>query len=262
MVASAGLPLRQWSSNNQTVLNAIPPELRETETLLDLDHEASVTTLGVLWEPATDLSSFKQPKWKECSTLTKREILSQISSLFDTLGLIGPTISKAKILLQVVSEWQDIQKKFAGLVHLRISRHALSPGYARLEVHGFSDASEATYGACFFLRSISSAGSCTGRLLMSKLKVAPVDTKSIPRLELCAAHLLAKLVVHAMNSVEIAATVYLWTDSTIVLDWLAATPSSWKTFMANRVAEIQELTTHAVWNHVPSKDNPRSSTDA
>ncbi|XP_062714099.1 uncharacterized protein LOC134290891 [Aedes albopictus] len=59
-----------------------------------------------------------------------------------------------------------------------------------------------------------------------------------------------------MDSVEISATVYLWTDSTIVLDWLAATPSSWKTFVANRVAEIQELTTHAVWSHVPSKDNP------
>ncbi|XP_062713178.1 uncharacterized protein LOC134290149 [Aedes albopictus] len=272
MLASAGLPLRQWSSNNQTVLNAIPPELRETETLLDLDHEASVTTLGLRWEPATDFLSFKQPKWKEYSTLTKREILSQISSLFDPLGLIGPTISKAKILLQglwklhldwdtpvppaVVSEWQDIQQKFAGLVHLRIPRHVLSPGYARLEVHGFSDASEAAYGACLFLRSISSDGSCSVRLLMSKSKVAPVDTKSIPRLELCAAHLLAKLLVHAMDSVEISATVYLWTDSTIVLDWLAATPSSWKTFVANRVAEIQELTTHAVWSHVPSKNNP------
>ncbi|XP_062704582.1 uncharacterized protein LOC134286899 [Aedes albopictus] len=272
ILASAGLPLRQWSSNNQTVLDAIPPELRETETLLDLDHEASVTTLGLRWEPATDLLSFKQPKWKEYSTLTKREILSQISSLFDPLGLIGPTISKAKILLQslwklhldwdtpvppaVVSEWLDIQQKFTGLVHLRIPRHVLRPGYARLEVHGFSDASEAAYGACLFLRSISSAGSCTVRLLLSKSKVAPVDTKSIPRLELCAAHLLAKLLAHAMDSVEISATVYLWTDSTIVLDWLAATPSSWKTFVANRVAEIQDLTTHAVWSHVPSKDNP------
>lgn len=100
MLARAGLPLRQWSSNNQTVLDAIPPMLRETETLLDLDHEASVTTLGLRWEPATDLLSFKQPKWKEYSTLTKRAVLSQISSLLDPLGLIGPVISKAKILLQ------------------------------------------------------------------------------------------------------------------------------------------------------------------
>ncbi|XP_065084340.1 uncharacterized protein LOC135706623 [Ochlerotatus camptorhynchus] len=127
--------------------------------------------------------------------------------------------------------------------------------YARLEVQGFIDASEAAYGACLYLRSITSAGSCTVRLLMSKSKVAPIDTKSIPRLELCAALLLSKLLVQAMDSFDISATIYLWTDSTIVLNWLSATPSTWKTFVANRIAEIQELTIHAVWNHVPSKNS-------
>jgi hypothetical protein len=34
------------------------------------------------------------------STITKRTILSTISKLFDPLGLIGPIITKAKILLQ------------------------------------------------------------------------------------------------------------------------------------------------------------------
>ncbi|XP_065081812.1 uncharacterized protein LOC135704276 [Ochlerotatus camptorhynchus] len=272
LLASAGLPLWQWFSNSQTVLDAIPQELRETETLLDLDHEASVTTLGLRWEPSTDLLSFKQPKWTEFATLTKRAILSQISSLFDPLGLIGPTISKAKISLQglwklqldwdaavppvFVSNWQEFKQNLTVLTQLRIPRHVLSPGYARLEVRGFSNASEAAYGACLYLRSITSAGSCTVRLLMSKSKGTPIDTKSIPRLELCAALLLSKLLVQAMDSFDISATIYLWTDSTIVLNWLSATPSTWKTFVANRIAEIQELTIHAVWNHVPSKDNP------
>ena len=33
---------------------------------------------------------------------------------------------------------------------------------------------------------------------------------------------------------------YAWTDSTIVLNWLSSEPSVWATFVANRVAKIQE----------------------
>ncbi|XP_062557814.1 uncharacterized protein LOC134222670 [Armigeres subalbatus] len=96
MLASAGITIRQWSSNSPVVLETIPPELRETSTLRDLDHEASITTLGLRWEPSTDFLLFKPPHWVEFPVLSKRALASQISSLFDPLGFACPTIAKAK----------------------------------------------------------------------------------------------------------------------------------------------------------------------
>lgn len=50
--------------------------------------------------------------------------------------------------------------------------------------------------------------------------------------------------------------VYYWSDSTIVLSWIAREPTQWKTFVANRVAEIQRETKDSRWYHVKSEDNP------
>lgn len=49
---------------------------------------------------------------------------------------------------------------------------------------------------------------------------------------------------------------YLWSDSTIVLGWIKQPPNKLKTFVSNRVAEIQELTSTDTWNHVSTKENP------
>jgi hypothetical protein len=46
--------------------------------------------------------------------------------------------------------------------------------------------------------------------------------------------------------------ILLWTDSTIVLSWLAMSASKWKTF----VSQIQELTAGYEWRHVASASNP------
>ncbi|KAK9675276.1 Integrase zinc binding domain [Popillia japonica] len=52
------------------------------------------------------------------------------------------------------------------------------------------------------------------------------------------------------------ACVYLRSKySQIVLSWIKATPAKWKTFVANRVALIQESTNISDWYHVKSKDN-------
>jgi len=50
--------------------------------------------------------------------------------------------------------------------------------------------------------------------------------------------------------------VYLWTDSMVTLGWIQGYASRWKTYVANRVAEIQSLVPTASWNHLPGKFNP------
>ena len=50
--------------------------------------------------------------------------------------------------------------------------------------------------------------------------------------------------------------IFLWTDSTIVLDWLNMPTFKLKTFIANRVAAITEWTNTKSWRHVHGVSNP------
>ncbi|XP_065082278.1 uncharacterized protein LOC135704722 [Ochlerotatus camptorhynchus] len=272
LLAAGGFPLRQWSSNCQDVLDVVPEHLRETRTLLELDRDTSATALGLRWEPTTDQLSFKPPKWRDSQPITKRTVLSQMSSLFDPLGLLGPKVVHAKIIIQAlwkcqlewdtplavkfVEEWTSYQRDIRHLDGLRIPRLVMLSPHQRLEIHGFSDASLQAYGACVYIRSVDAKGQCYVQLLTAKSRVAPLSSKSIPRLELSAALLLAHLLAQVLKSTSLVAPVYLWTDSTVTLDWISASPSTWKTFVSNRVAEIQELTASASWNHIPSDENP------
>ncbi|XP_071517674.1 uncharacterized protein [Panulirus ornatus] len=49
---------------------------------------------------------------------------------------------------------------------------------------------------------------------------------------------------------------YCWTDSKVALSWIKGDPNRWKTFVANRVTEIQSLIPPVQWKHIPGKDNP------
>ena len=80
---------------------------------------------------------------------------------------------------------------------------------------------------------------------------------SIPRLELCAAHLLAELAKRYLQITRTAITSsHLWSDSTDVLQWLKSHPSRWKQFVAHRCAKIHDLMPDANWHYVKSKENP------
>ena len=96
-----------------------------------------------------------------------------------------------------------------------------------------------------------------GDLSSSKTKVVPIKRFTIPRLELCGAQVLAKLLHHVQRVFELPlSSVFAWTDSTILLNWLVGNPRRFKTYVGNRVPYIVDLIGPDRWNHVNGLDNP------
>ncbi|GFW33603.1 uncharacterized protein TNCV_2211351 [Trichonephila clavipes] len=209
-------------------------------------------------------------------TETKTDVLSTIAKILDPVGLMAPVISKAKIFLQRLwrskLEWNDILPaeeyregqqflvSLENINNIEIPRRILVAFPEVIEIHGFADASERCYGAAVYCKSKNLKSETLVRLITSKSRVAPIKSLTIPRLELCAAVLLAKLVKRVVAALQLdTAELYLWSDSMIVLAWLRKEPMDVKTFVQNRVAKIQELYPNQLWRHVPSDQNPADS---
>ncbi|XP_058817069.1 uncharacterized protein LOC131680368 [Topomyia yanbarensis] len=281
LLQSAGFSLRKWNSNSKELLQNVPEQLRDDRSILELDSSSStIKTLGLVWEPSTDSFRFTIPTWNSAAVITKRTVLSDVSRLFDPLGLVGPVIIQAKIFIQELWKqecswdepllpelqeyWQEYRRNLAGLDSLSVPRWVgLSSNIVAEELHGFCDSSEAAYGACIYIRTVTETGSVTVRLLTSKSRVAPLENlkkkkkrQSIPRLELSSALLLAHLYEKVVQSLRISVRSFFWTDSMIVKCWLSSSPSRWKQFVANRVSEIQHITKEGTWNHVAGVENP------
>lgn len=127
-----------------------------------------------------------------------------------------------------------------------------------MELHGFSDASQSGFGVVLYARIITPS-KISIFLICAKSRVASIKTVSLPRLELCATVLLAQLISHVLKlySPKIPIRGYTcWTDSLIALHWLKSHASKWKTFVSNRVSQIQDHTSPEFWRHVRSEDNP------
>ncbi|XP_065076066.1 uncharacterized protein LOC135699704 [Ochlerotatus camptorhynchus] len=64
LLKGSGFNLRKWNSNNPKILKAIPSHLRDDREFLNLDEKATVKTLGLTWETATDTLWIKVPDWR------------------------------------------------------------------------------------------------------------------------------------------------------------------------------------------------------
>jgi len=107
------------------------------------------------------------------------------------------------------------------------------------------------------VRCTNSVGTYDTTLICVKSIVAPIKFLSIICLELSIALLLVRVATTLLPKLQInVQRRYFWTDSTIVLFWIASQSVKWKTFVANRVSEIQESTLHSERNHVKTSDNP------
>ncbi|XP_043468113.1 uncharacterized protein LOC122502234 [Leptopilina heterotoma] len=273
LLAKGKFHLRKWASNCSTLLEDIDLSDHGHAVEKSLIDETSLKILGIVWVPTLDVYRFKI-NLIENSKITKRSVLSLIARLYDPLGWVSPVIIIAKILIQKMwlkaltwdeplpqdlSEfWLSYYSDLSNLENLSIPRWT-GQGEEVIEssIHGFSDASNTAYAAVVYLRLVFQSGGIQVSLLASRTKLAPTKTLLVPRLELCGALLLSQLVSSIKNvfSFENLPTVY-WTDSTIVLAWLRKHSSTWKTFVANRVAAIQSVAPVELWKHVKSEQNP------
>ena len=106
------------------------------------------------------------------------------------------------------------------------------------------------------MRILKNEAEIWSNLIVAKTKVAPIKPTTIPKLELCGAVLVTKLMANTSKQLQDQHKIIMWTDSAIVLGWLQKPPQSLKTFVANRVGDILNEVNVSQWNYVPSEDNP------
>ena len=146
------------------------------------------------------------------------------------------------ILPQVLKCWQNFISLYNGINSITIPLWKNYSPNASVEIH-----------AVIYSR-IEIEGKVYTNLLIAKTKVALIKKPSIPRLELCGAVLLSKLVRNLNEQSFMSGfKFYLWCDSTIVLAWMKKPPCTWKTFVANRVAIILENVGNQNWDNVVSQ---------
>ncbi|XP_062716636.1 uncharacterized protein LOC115260563 [Aedes albopictus] len=276
MFESGGFHLRKWASNSAAVLEGVPDADLEVKIPIEENGSCTIKALGMQWQPCSDELHFSyQPT--EILQPTKRNILSQIASLFDPLGLLAPIIVKAKLVMQrmwelkvawdatppgeLTNDWLVLVQKFSLLNSFQIPRHVIDMrSWTRLYLHGYCDASDVAMGACIYIRAVDNDGNSSSHLLCAKSKLAPIGNgrTTTPRLELCAAVILARLIsnVRAALSATDFYEVRAFSDSKVVLAWLAGGAARWKTFVANRVAEISTHLPSINWSHVGTLHNP------
>jgi hypothetical protein len=270
-----GFLLRKWNSSEPDVLRNIDLELRDSiEVLTISDSDNYTKTLGLEWNTSLDCFRLTISQLSPEIT-TKRSVVSNIAKIFDIFGWFSPTTIKMKILLQclwemkldwddeapssIQSTWSRWRNELTVLYDCHIPRYYFPKDVdiVRYQLHGFSDASEDAYAGVAYLRGEDNQGGIHVRLVMAKTKVSPLKRLTIPRLELCGSHLLAKVLHHLKDVYHIPPQhVYAWTDSTIVLSWLDGSPKRFKTFVGNRISAIIDLIPPECWNHVISSDNP------
>ncbi|KAL7852287.1 hypothetical protein SRHO_G00180720 [Serrasalmus rhombeus] len=186
---TGGFKLTKWISNSTEVLSKIPDEEKaQGNKDLDLDHNPFPIerALGVQWCVQSD--SFRFRVVIQNRPLTRRGILSMVSSVYNPLGILAPIILPAKNILQELSRskisWDDAVpenlaqqwfKWVQGIQQLcefeldRCFKPACFGDPVSAHLHHFSDASEVGYGTVTYLiASAKELSQCHSQTEMEK----------------------------------------------------------------------------------------------
>lgn len=276
LCSSGRLRIHKFVSNCQEVLASIPEEecadVSRSQDLA-LGEPQMERALGVKWCVTSDHFSFRVVVDER--PLSRRGVLSTVASIFDPLGFVAPFILIGKQILQQMCHdkvgwdeplpddlrprWESWLFDLKNLADVKIKRCYLPSEFKevqRYELHYFADASVTGYGACTYMRAISDTGQIHCSLVAGKARVAPTKVTTVPRLELSAAVVAARMSDMLRKELEIDAQEVFWTDSKVVLGYVNNDARRFHVFVANRIQRIKDSTRPDQWRHVSSEDNP------
>ena len=198
LLASAGMNLRQWTTNS-----SILKEKLVAENTIATDKPK---VLGLEWDSNADTISLPLIKVVLESKalhdqLTKRSVLSIAAKVFDPLGLLEPFTVRAKMMLQELwklkvswdsqlpeelkPQWWAWFEELETVPLIQIRRSYFPSGWSGAHLHVFGDSSKKAYGAVAYLRAEQESGVQT-TIVMAKSKITPMKSQTTPYLELLA----------------------------------------------------------------------------
>ena len=256
--------MTKWISNSRSVLSAFPVgERAPTIKSLDLKSESLPIdrALGIHWNVEHDTIDFvvndkERPE-------NRKGVLSSVATVYDLLGFASPLLLPGremnqelcklkldwneKLPRELCERWKSWREGLLSLQGFSIPRCFKPKDFGEVkhvELHHFADASqEHGYGTASYLRLVNSRGQIHCCFVMGKSRVKPLKSAvTVPKLELTAATLATKVnkvITRELEGRLKINSVTYWTDSMIVLKYIANEVRRFVTFVANRVAVIQ-----------------------
>ena len=281
LLARGGFQLAKWMSNHRNVLSAFPVEERAPHVKdLDLkfDNLPLDRALGIHWDVEQDTINFVFGKGEQSEN--RKGVLSLIATVYDPLGFASPLLLPGREINQELCKmkfswndelpedlcvrWRNWREGLITLQGFSIPRCFKPRDFGkvvRAELHHFADASqEHGYGTASYLRLINDQGQIHCSFVIGKSRVRPLKSAvTVPKLELTAATLATRINKVVMKELEGRLkidSITFWTDSMIVLKYIANESRRFVTFVANRVAAIRQESEPSQWRHVRSELNP------
>ena len=261
------------------------------------ESKPSEKALGIVWEPSEDkikvrieLNHNKKKRGVrseavrvEAIPFSRRICLRLVNGIFDPLGMATPVTVKLKMLMKShfvannkykkwdtllepneAIEWIRALQEILRLSDIAVPRHPVNAPYPNINEDGkftlicFTDASQEAMCAAVYLRYETSTGEIDVGLIAAKTKVSPVKATTMPRLELCAsllgARLSSKIVADIEHENKCFDSKYFLMDSKIALGVLNKCHLS-DEFNGNCAAEVRGKTEEFTFAWVDTKEN-------
>lgn len=106
--------LRKWCPNSENLLEIFNNVLAESHYSLHLGSDQTTSSLGLTWSTILDELMFLNKCRVLRASKTKRQLLSSLNSVFDSLGFLGPVLIHGKILFtRTLSLKARLERRFA-----------------------------------------------------------------------------------------------------------------------------------------------------